>query len=94
MELTINELLVLQKTVRGRIGQLQSLQQSCSKKESWLGRDENKVVEPKYDVKELDKKIVELQNFLYFADAKVKQANATTKVTIDCNIDTLLAPLQ
>lgn len=94
MQVSINELLVLQKAIRGRMGQLQALQTSCAKKETFFGRDENKVVEPQYDVKSVDKKIVELQNFIYKADALVKQSNAVTRVEIECNIDELLAPLK
>jgi hypothetical protein len=94
MEMTVNELMVLMKTVKGRMGQLQALQQSVAKKESFFDRGENKLVEPQYDVKQVDKKIVEIQNFLYFADAKVKQSNAVTKVDIVCSVDSLLSPLQ
>jgi hypothetical protein len=56
--------------------------------------NENKVVEPQYDVKAVDKKIVELELFLFKADAAVKQANATTQINIEANVDMLLAPLQ
>jgi len=92
--MTVNELMVLMKTVRGRMGQLQALQQSCSKKETFFDRDANRIVEPQYDVKMLDKRVVELQNFLYLADAKVKQSNAITKISIDCDVNALLSPLQ
>jgi hypothetical protein len=93
MTLSINELMVLMKTIRTRLGQLQSLQQTCAKKETFFSREDNRVVEPKYDVRELDKRIIELQNFLYLADARIKQSNAVTKIDVDCDVNTLLAPL-
>jgi len=46
-----------------------------------------------YDVKVVDAKISELEKFLFFADSKVKQANAITNVDIDADVDVLLAPL-
>lgn len=93
--MTINELLVLQKAVRERKNELSSLRSQVSTKERFFSMNqENKVVEPQYDVKAVDKKIVELELFLFKADAAVKQANATTQVNVDANVDVLLAPLQ
>ena len=53
-----------------------------------------KTIEPQYDVKIVDKKIVELQNFLYKADSKIKQSNAITTIDMDVGVDSLLEPLQ
>jgi ribosomal protein L29 len=93
--MTINELLVLQKAVRERKNELSSLRSQLSTKERFFSMNtENKVVEPQYDVKAVDKKIVELELFLFKADAAVKQANATTQINIEANVDVLLAPLQ
>lgn len=89
---TINELLVLSKVVRERINNLKSLQESVAKKERFFGSAE-KVVEPQYSVKDVDKKIVELQKFLLKTDTEIKKSNATTEVDIDFNADELLAPL-
>lgn len=93
--MTINELLVLNKAVRERKNDLSSLRSQLSTKERFFNLgNENKVVEPQYDVKAVDKKITELEIFLFKADAAVKQANATTQVNIVADVDTLLAPLQ
>ena len=93
--MTINELLVLQKAVRERKNDLSSLRTQVSTKERFFGMgNENKVVEAQYDVKAVDKKITELEIFLFRADAAVKQANATTRIDIEANVDVLLAPLQ
>ena len=58
-QVTINKLLVLQKTVRQRIASLERLRSEVSSKQSFYGR-EDKVVEPAYDVKAVDRKITEL----------------------------------
>jgi len=54
-------------------------------------REKEKTVN--YDVRVVDSKISELEKFLFFADAKVKQANAITEVDIEADVDVLLAPL-
>ena len=93
--MTINELLVLQKAVRERKNELSSLRSQLSTKERYFNiGNENKVVEPQYDVKAVDKKIVELELFLFKADAAVKQSNASTQVNVQADVDVLLAPLQ
>jgi hypothetical protein len=69
------------------------LRTELAKKESWMG-DNNKRIEPTYDIKLADKKITELQNFICMTDQLVKQSNSVT--SIDCKIDleSLLKPLE
>ena len=90
--MTINEVLSLMKVVRARIGSLSSLRQEVSTKDTWMG-EEKKIVEPQYEVKLLDRKITELETFLFRADAAVKQSNAITQVNITVDVDKLLEPL-
>lgn len=92
-KLTINELLALIKSVRARVSELNSLRSQVSSEEHYFGAKE-KVVEPKYDVKLVDKKITELEKFLFKADALIKQSNALTTVEIEADIDVLLSPLE
>jgi hypothetical protein len=56
--------------------------------------DDKKVVEPKYDVKLVDKKITQLETFLFHSDAAIKDSNATTTVEIDYDADKLLSPIE
>lgn len=81
------------KAVRERINDLKSLRSDVSKKERYFSTTE-KTVEPQYKVQAVDKKIVQLQNWLYGADAKIKEANALTMVNVDVDLDELLAPLE
>lgn len=93
--LTVNELLSLVKAVRERLNGLKGLRSEVSTKDIWSygGTDKEKKTEPTYDVKAVDKKIAELEIFLFRADAKIKQSNANTTVSIEVDIDKLLEPL-
>lgn len=96
--MTINELLALQKAVRSRLSELQALRNSVAvrKETNWYDRDTNKQdkIEPQYDVKFVDRKISELEMFLFKADSGIKQANAKTKVSLTADVEKLLAPLE
>lgn len=93
MKKTINELLVLSKTIRERLNSLKSLNESLTKRESFFGSPE-KVVEPTYDVRKVDQKIIELQTFLFHVDAAIKKSNAVTEIEIEYNLGELLKPLE
>ena len=92
--MTINETLALVKAVKERVGELRTLRGQVSTRESWLGLDKNKVVEPQYDVKAVDRKVTELELWLFKADAAIKQSNATVQIALDSNVDKLLESLQ
>ena len=92
--MTINELLSLVRVVRGRISELQKLRSEVSTSDRWIyGEAKEKEKTANYDVKLVDKKVAELEKFIYRADAAIKQANATTEVKIEADIDSLLEPL-
>jgi len=92
MKMTVNEAMVFQKALRGRLGELSSLRTTCASRESYYG-DNHKVVEPMYDVKELDRKCVSLENALLDMDTRIKQSNAITIIEVDVDRAALLAPL-
>jgi len=96
MEVTVNQLLTQIKVARERCNGLKSLRNSVSTKESFYysQTDKTQTTEPQYDVKKVDKKVAELEKFLYKADALVKQSNAITKVDIAIDVDTLLDPIE
>jgi hypothetical protein len=97
MELTVNELMVLMKKVRERHSALQSIASSVATKETYYSdRSPVKSIEPQYDLKAMDKRVVELDNFLYLAEAAIKQSNAVTKIKVpgDYSVEGLLRPLE
>lgn len=92
--MTISELLSLVSQIKGRLAGLQSLRSECSKKTSYFG-DDNRVIEPTYDVKLVDKKIADLQKWIYRAEAAIKLTNAKTEVIgLFTDVDFLLESLQ
>ena len=91
-DLTINECLCLMKAVRQRMSELSNLRAQVALTTTYYG-EKDKVVTPNYDVKAVDKKITELQNFLYVADAKIKSLNARKVVDLEVDADVLLEPL-
>lgn len=93
MQKTVNEIMCLQKAVRERLAELQQLRNQVSITETYYGA-KDRVVEANYNVKDVDKKIVELRNFLLEVDSKIKQSNAVTMIEIIYDINTLLTPLQ
>ncbi len=95
MSMTINEALVLQKAVRERLNELKGLRGQVATRERYFSMgNENRVTEPQYDVKAVDRKIVELEIFLLKSETAVKNANATTKLAIEFDTEKLLAPIE
>jgi hypothetical protein len=92
MEITVNEAMVLQKTLRGRLGELSSLRSEVASKTTYYGETE-KVVEPKYDVRKVDTDCVAIENYLMDLDTAIKQSNAITKITLKIDGRALLSPL-
>lgn len=92
----VNEVLVLMRSVRQRSNSLKGMRDKVSVKETWRYAENNqKVITPEYDVKKADKKIAELEKFLFVADAAIKTSNALTDlVGFECDIDSLLAPIE
>jgi hypothetical protein len=90
---TINRALVLGKAVRERLAELRALRNSIATTETWYQAENRRETKPNYDVKEVDKKCVELENFLLDLDSEIKQSNAINTINIDVDVKTLLTPL-
>lgn len=91
--MTVNELMVTVKVIKERVSDLKSLREKTSVTERYYSTTE-KVIEPKYNMMILDRKVTELQNFLMKADAVIKQSNAKTEVNFNVDVDALLKPLE
>jgi len=90
--MTITETLILIKAVQARIGELSSLRSEVSGTKFYHSQD--KTVTPAYDVKAVDRRIAELRQFLFRADAAVKQMNAKTNVEVEGDVGELLRPIE
>jgi hypothetical protein len=91
---SINQLMCFTKAIRSRIGDLQSLRQSAQTRTTHYSHDgSSRTDEATYDIKAVDKKITELETFLFMADSAIKQSNATTIISLDFDMKEMLAPL-
>ena len=100
MSLTISEGMVLQRTINQRKNDLHSIRNNnLVKTRTWNylgdGQPKERVeVEPQYDPKMVDAKIVELETFLFKLDAAIKRANAKATIGIEVDVDKLLEPIK
>ena len=90
--ITVNELMVVMHTIRDRMHDLKELRLKVSTSVRYFGNVES-TKEPEYDVKLVDRKITDLQNFIVKADMKIKMSNSITSIDMDVDVDGLLAPL-
>lgn len=88
---TVNALLAMSKSLRQRQTQLNELKNKCATITMWGEKD--KTEEPVYDVKDVDKKIVKINNALFKIDTAIKASNAMTKVDVDVDYDDLTSSL-
>lgn len=96
MKYTINQTLELINEVSRRIGDLRAIRQvSAVQERSYFGmnNENRKEITPQYDVKAVDRKITELETWLFKAKSGIKQANAATIIDMDVDVDKLLEPL-
>lgn len=81
MQLTINKALVMGKTIRERINDLKTLRQGVTTKRTMF-TEQREVTEPTYDIRELDKRILNLQKVAYQLESAIKEQNNITFVYI------------
>jgi hypothetical protein len=98
MKLTINSALALSDTVKARISELKMLRSEVSVQKTTRNTYENRVDEtvetPQFDVKKVDIKITELENFMFSLTSAIKTVNAKTEIGIEVDVDKLLAPIE
>jgi len=92
MNYSISTLLVMEKSLRQRVTELISLKSEVSRRITWS--DPNRVEEPLYDVKEVDKKVVEINKALFLISQMIKEANVITKINIDIDFDKLMEAIK
>lgn len=90
-KVTVNYLLAMEKSLRERLGQLNSLKDQSSTV-TYYGEDKRTV--PTYDIKMVDKKITMINKALFEINHKIKESNAKTVVDTDVNYDFLVSELE
>ena len=88
---TVNALLAMEKSLRERKNQLNSLASESSHRTIY--REPEKTEEPTYDIKQIDKKITAINKALFHIDTAVKASNAKTSVNIAIDYDELVSEL-
>jgi len=94
MKKTVNEVMVLMKAVRGRLAELSGLRSSVANVVSYYDAGAKKTIEPQYDVKMLDRRCVEIENWLLEAETKIKQSNAVVTIELEADVALLLKPIE
>ena len=94
---TVNEFLVLKKVFAERKNDLKQIRLQTTVKTKTVRRynDETteETVEPQYDTKLIDRRVTEIQNAELMIDAAIKQANATTTLNVNVDVEKLLSPM-
>ncbi len=92
MKYTVNSLLVMQKSLRIRMSQLNELKNESTHRTIFT--ETKQIEEPVYDVKRVDTKIVRINNALFEIDRAIKESNAKTKVNVSINYQNLTTPIE
>ena len=93
---TVNSLLSMQKSLKQRMAQLETVKASSGQRTRYmsLGDRQERVEEPLYDIKKLDKKVTEINKALLKIDQEIKRSNAATTVEILIDFDNLMSEVE
>lgn len=93
---TVNALLSMQKSLKQRMAQLETVKSSSGQRTRYmaLGERQERVEEPLYDIKKLDKKVTEINKALLKIDQEIKRSNAATTVEISIDFDNLMSEVE
>jgi hypothetical protein len=87
-DFTINSLLCHQKSLKQRKQELESLRSGTTSRTRYISSDKSeRIDEPLYDIKKVDKKIVLINKALLKIDEEIKRSNAKTTVEMPATID-------
>ena len=92
MKETISTLLVMEKNLRNRLTEVSNLVQSSTSRSVWTESD--RIDEPTYDIKKLDKKCSDIRKALFKINNEIKKANAKVEIELDVDYDELMDAIQ
>lgn len=92
MQVTINKLLAMEKSLRERLNQLNELKEKTARRTLW--DDNDKREEPTYDVRKVDAKITEINKALFEINFTVKESNAKTAVDVNVDYNVLVSAIE
>lgn len=91
--MTVSESLQLVKAIKQRASSLEKLRDQVSVKETYYSAT-NKISEPLYDVKEVDNKLVSLNQILFTLESAIKQSNAVTNLSVNISTNDVFEALK
>lgn len=98
MNKSINEWMIARKILAERKWDLKKLREQSAVDSKVIHTIGEKVTETsntaKYDVKVLDRRIIEMQNADLAIESAIKQSNATTRLDLAVDVDSLLTPVE
>jgi len=92
MKLTVNRLLAMEKSLRERLSQLKSLELTSARVTIW--DEPNKREEPTYEIKNVDKKVVDINKALFEISHSIKESNAKTLVDVGVDYNALVSGIE
>ena len=98
MNKSINEWMIMRKILAERKGDLKELRRQSAVDERvihTIGENVTETIQTaKYDVKVLDRRIIEMQNADLAIESAIKQSNATVKIDLPVDVESLLSPIE
>lgn len=91
--MTVSESLQLVKAIKQRTSSLEKLRDQVSVKETYYSAT-NKTSEPLYDVKEVDNKLVNLNQILFTLESAIKQSTAVTNLNVNISTNDVFEALK
>ena len=92
--MTVNGALCAQKALVQRRTQLNEVKNASTQREYFLDDGNKTSKEPTYDIKQVDKKIVAINNALFKMDQAIKESNAKIQIDLNIDLDALMSPLE
>ena len=93
-QVTVNKLLAMEKSLRERLSQLETVKNASVKETHWMEKENAKVEKPTYDIKAVDAKIVKINKALFEINHSIKESNARTTLNVDLSYDELVSPIE
>lgn len=90
---TVSTWLSMTGSLRSRLSELKSLKESLTHRTRFYGEPE-RVEEPTYDIKMVDRMCTDLQNALFRIDRAIKQSNATVQIDLAVDYESLMRPIE
>jgi hypothetical protein len=91
---SVNAWLSMKNSLQARLVEVKDMKSGVTTRHVSKYSDREEIMEPTYDIKQIDKKSTQITTALYKIDRAIKEANAVTKVDLDINYDDLVSPIE